>query len=422
MSPETYAWRLERKGVKHVPKAYEIKAWQKDLRIKTFKFVFTSAMAVILIFSLSGLFQKYFSHAKGYQWIQYSWDSTLNATNGDGSSIANAAANLTGWTKFWSKNSAITASDSSGIALKQYTQQTATEDGTSAHPYTGINSGTYATGGGAVQGVVRLKKPAGASCGTEGGNSECVSGFCVGVCLAPCDATMTAGQACAFGGLAYGIVTGADGKLWLDRNLGATKGAMSIGGVPVISLNSDTAGYGWLFQWGRAADGHQYTAWGGQPSPALSTTVAATTSFNSTDTVAAPNDLKFITSNFGNYDWHNPQNLSNPSNLWDGTMNNNPCPPGFHVPSNGEWTTLKSTSGITNITNALSSALHITAAGFRIYTGSLQNQGSNVCYWSSTPNSTVSYNVDIGSNGCVYPSFSQTGYRSYGYSVRCVHN
>ena len=38
------------------------------------------------------------------------------------------------------------------------------------------------------------------------------------------------------------------GKIWMDRNLGATQVAQS---------SSDKASYGYLFQWGRSSDGHQ---------------------------------------------------------------------------------------------------------------------------------------------------------------------
>ena len=49
-------------------------------------------------------------------------------------------------------------------------------------------------------------------------------------------------------GLTYGTVTGEDGRIWLDRNLGATQ---------VATAYNDTASYGHLYQWGRYADGHQ---------------------------------------------------------------------------------------------------------------------------------------------------------------------
>ena len=42
--------------------------------------------------------------------------------------------------------------------------------------------------------------------------------------------------------------TTSTGKIWMDRNLGATQAATS---------STDAASYGDLYQWGRAADGHE---------------------------------------------------------------------------------------------------------------------------------------------------------------------
>ena len=44
------------------------------------------------------------------------------------------------------------------------------------------------------------------------------------------------------------VVNPVTGKVWLDRNLGATQVAIS---------STDADSYGDLYQWGRNADGHQ---------------------------------------------------------------------------------------------------------------------------------------------------------------------
>ncbi|MCB4776441.1 MAG: fibrobacter succinogenes major paralogous domain-containing protein, partial [Sulfurovum sp.] len=49
-------------------------------------------------------------------------------------------------------------------------------------------------------------------------------------------------------GLTYGCVASKTGRIWLDRNLGASRVATSL---------SDAASYGYYFQWGRPSDGHQ---------------------------------------------------------------------------------------------------------------------------------------------------------------------
>ncbi|MCB4755356.1 MAG: hypothetical protein LGB62_07400, partial [Sulfurovum sp.] len=55
-------------------------------------------------------------------------------------------------------------------------------------------------------------------------------------------------KAIMYKGLTYGCVTSKTGRIWLDRNIGASQVATSL---------SDEASYGYYFQWGRPADGHQ---------------------------------------------------------------------------------------------------------------------------------------------------------------------
>jgi uncharacterized protein (TIGR02145 family) len=53
-----------------------------------------------------------------------------------------------------------------------------------------------------------------------------------------------------FNGVSYNMITSPNtGRIWLDRNLGATKVA--------DSHNDVKAAYGYLYQWGRRNDGHQ---------------------------------------------------------------------------------------------------------------------------------------------------------------------
>lgn len=218
-----------------------------------------------------------------------------------------------------------------------------------------------------------------------GGAYGCVSNACV--VIDPCMGVTSVTQ----GSLTYNTVNDGHGRCWLDRNLGATE---------VATSSTDSNAYGWYFQWGRLADGHQIP------------TSGTTTTQSSSDT---PGNSNFI---YGSSDWRSPQN----DNLWGSTNGyiNNPCPTGWHVPTQSEWSSAVSALGITNSSTAFSSALKLPLAGYRhYYNASLNNQGSDGFYWSSSPNGSNAYYLDFYSSG-VYPALDYN--RAYGYSVRCLKN
>jgi len=87
-----------------------------------------------------------------------------------------------------------------------------------------------------------------------------------------------------------------NGQVWMDRNLGAVRVAQSA---------DDYRAYGWLYQWGRLADGHEIRS-------------------NTTETLSSddvPGHGNFITTSSSPFDWRRPQN----NNLWQGESGvNNP--------------------------------------------------------------------------------------------------
>ncbi|MBU6426742.1 hypothetical protein KGQ27_00665 [Patescibacteria group bacterium] len=194
-------------------------------------------------------------------------------------------------------------------------------------------------------------------------------------------------------GLTYGTVVGADGNCWLDRNLGATE---------VATAYNDANAYGYYYQWGRGMDGHQIS------------TSLTTNTLSSTD---QPGNSNFILAPSSPYDWRSPQN----NNLWQGASGvNNPCPNGFRLPTNQEWSNLVSAAGITDYSTAFSSSLKLTLAGDRDYSsGSLSPQGGFGLYWSSSVSGANAFSLYFSSSG-VSPSYSY--YRAYGFSVRCIKN
>jgi len=190
----------------------------------------------------------------------------------------------------------------------------------------------------------------------------------------------------------YGTVE-SSGKCWLDRNLGASQ---------VATSSTDHLAYGDLFQWGRAADGHQIRTSG---------VTAGTCDALATNT---PPHSDFIKCNSVPHDWRNPQNV----NLWQGVSGtNNPCPPGWRVPTQAELQTELNTWNPKNSSSAFNSPLKLPAAGYRDYSnGSLGNLGLSVGYWSSTVDGIISSHLGFNSGDAGIHSH----YRALGFSVRCI--
>jgi uncharacterized protein (TIGR02145 family) len=189
----------------------------------------------------------------------------------------------------------------------------------------------------------------------------------------------------------FNTVVGANGKIWMDRNLGATR---------VATSSTDAESYGDLYQWGRGADGHQIR------------TSATTSTLSSTD---VPGNAQFILATTAPYDWRSGQN----ANLWQGLNGtNNPCPSGYRLPTEAEWDAERlSWSSNNNSAGAFASPLKLPMAGGRKASdGSLYNVGSSGNYWRSTVSTTSSFTLIFGSS---YAGINATN-RASGLSVRCI--
>jgi uncharacterized protein (TIGR02145 family) len=180
------------------------------------------------------------------------------------------------------------------------------------------------------------------------------------------------------------------GKIWMDRNLGATQ---------VATSSTDIASYGDLYQWGRAADGHQIR------------TSPTTTTLSSSD---QPGNVGFILATNSPNDWLSPQN----TDLWQGVNGvNNPCPSGYRLPTETELNAERLSWSTNNAAGAFASPLKLPVAGNRnASNGSLVNVGTRGLYWSSSVSSTYSLylNFDSSSANMI------TNYRANGFSVRCL--
>jgi hypothetical protein len=180
------------------------------------------------------------------------------------------------------------------------------------------------------------------------------------------------------------------GEIWMDRNLGASQ---------VATSSTDAAAYGDLYQWGRAADGHQIR------------TSGTTTTLSTSDT---PGHGDFITNGSGTYDWRSPQN----DNLWQGASGtNNPCPSGYRLPTESEWDTERTSWSSNDADGAFASPLKLPVAGGRdSSSGSLAYVGSYGYYWSSTVNGILSRRLYFNSSDADMYS----NRRARGRSVRCI--
>ncbi|MFY1045396.1 T9SS type A sorting domain-containing protein [Chryseobacterium sp. GP-SGM7] len=201
----------------------------------------------------------------------------------------------------------------------------------------------------------------------------------------------------------YTTVRGADGKIWLQQNLGSSQVATSM---------ADADSYGDLFQWGRWDDGHQNrnSATAAVPSTNNPTGLAGITSFILGNSPA----------------WWSTNALSD---LWNGaniseitsTVSVDPCKAigqGWKLPSQADWVAVVGAEGMSSAANAYTSKLKLPAAGYRSQSsGGFTYVGERGYYWSG----------DVANTGGKYLYNSTSlanpnsgGPRAQGQSVRCI--
>ncbi len=202
-------------------------------------------------------------------------------------------------------------------------------------------------------------------------------------------------------GVTYKTVTSPyTGKVWLDRNLGASQ---------VCTDLNDTACYGDYYQWGRESDGHEDN--------------------ESITTVALANILpvdhgNFIVNSSSPSDWAAvgvDDNGSLRSANWSKTDGSSVCPVGFRVPTIAELLaeTTQASTPVTDRDDAYANFLKLPSAGLRLFSsGSVYRPGSYGIVWSSSVSGSDSRYLDFDSSG----AGTSSRYRAYGFSVRCLRD
>ena len=205
-------------------------------------------------------------------------------------------------------------------------------------------------------------------------------------------------------GFTYGVVQSPyTGKIWLDRNIGASR---------VCESFDDVACYGGYFQWGRNADGHED----------LNLTGDDYIYEQATD-VTNVGHSKFISNTiFNKPDWAAvDSNGTIRSANWSKTDGSSVCPEGFRVPTIAELKAELFDPGsaeIQNIDDAFNSFLKLPAAGFRdpiaITPMSIGTAGA---LWSSSVSENNVSTIMYFENSA---SWFMTNRRIYGEPVRCL--
>lgn len=210
-----------------------------------------------------------------------------------------------------------------------------------------------------------------------------------------------------FGGVSCGFdlkvtpptVTTPTGRVWMDRNLGATQ---------VATSRTDTNSYGDLYQWGRNTNGHEIRT---------SPTVAGPVAIGSEGT-------SFITNSTDPFSWmstvvNDRWNLGTEANPIK-NVSFDPCPEGFRVPTQTEWETEFLYFPNLGRDGAFESVLKLPSAGYRDYDGVLTAVDNRGFYFTSTPSSPTN-NRSVA----VYFTPTETlvsifGQRARGFSIRCI--
>jgi len=186
------------------------------------------------------------------------------------------------------------------------------------------------------------------------------------------------------------------GKLWLDRNLGASQ---------VCRALNDTACYGNYYQWGRNSDGHDKSN-------------SVTTRMRAKKINKAGSKFIIANADWSMVDKKGTKRVSN----WSAIDGSSICPTGYRVPTNKELMaeTTRAKNAITNNRDAFKNFLKLPSAGYSYaHSGEKDNKVSYGFLWTTTAADLgEAKNLQIDA----YNATFKESYRAFGFSVRCVKN
>jgi len=212
-------------------------------------------------------------------------------------------------------------------------------------------------------------------------------------------------------------------------NLGAPAAIQSL--TPEQQANRTTTffEYGDLYQWGRAADGHQLRS----ATPVDGGSGSRDIAYDSNSQIPKSDSWYGAPVYFNSepYDWHGNSVSYQDDHLWDGTYPaNNPCPDGWRVPTMMEWNNIyyiasntwtwnsSGTPGyLIKPSGSTEATLFLPAIGHRSSSNGTIGGGTMGYYWSSSVKDTSAYFMYFTAGGA-QPNNST--YRAEGLAVRCV--
>jgi uncharacterized protein (TIGR02145 family) len=206
----------------------------------------------------------------------------------------------------------------------------------------------------------------------------------------------------------YCEVTAKDGRIWMDRNLGAKK---------VCENQTDDDCYGDYYQWGRSADGHE--------------TKDSESQDENPNKFPYKGSNRFEKATQGSNDWSVSDEAESRStyveerqDYWAGEDQNDDdfkliCPKGWHVPTQDELDKLVEEEGIINKSTAMDSTLKLPPAGRREASSSTLLLSSETGYIWTTEIDEDNENQSKAFTFDDHASWSSR-YRAEAMSVRCI--